>query len=121
MAQQDPNYPAELRQRLVEILTEFATRSHEAEEGIAVAPPPDEVNPAVDAILAALNSELANSELAKDAAFQQALDDVERRGPEGPGTDCPTCNGTGYHTFYPPVGAHDANQTERCPDCGGEG
>jgi hypothetical protein len=30
---------------------------------------------------------------------------------------CETCDGTGYHTFYPPVGAYDACQTEPCPDC----
>lgn len=30
---------------------------------------------------------------------------------------CETCGDTGWHTFNPPVGAHDANQTEPCPDC----
>jgi endogenous inhibitor of DNA gyrase (YacG/DUF329 family) len=31
----------------------------------------------------------------------------------------PACNGSGVHTFDPPVGAHEASQTEPCPYCQG--
>jgi hypothetical protein len=43
-----------IRQRIEEILTEFALCAHEAEEGIAVPPPPAEVARATDAILDAI-------------------------------------------------------------------
>lgn len=35
--------------------------------------------------------------------------------------DCEACDGSGTHTFDPPVGDEAANQTEPCPECGGRG
>jgi hypothetical protein len=46
-----------LREVLTEVLVEFAERAHEAEESIRVPPPPDEVDRALDALLARLSDQ----------------------------------------------------------------